>query len=148
MKILVIEDDLRLSELLRYGLENEGFEVTVCCDGAEGLKCAMQNLSDMILLDRMLPEMSGEEVLKNLRREDVNTPVIFITALGEAAEKKNACALKCQLPGKGIEAGLREADVYTFKKGIGAAFFLFSQSGTGFNARADYRKGLGVVYGD
>lgn len=87
MKILVIEDDLRLSELLRYGLENEGFEVTVCCDGAEGLKCAMQNLSDMILLDRMLPEMSGEEVLKNLRREDVNTPVIFITALGEAAEK-------------------------------------------------------------
>lgn len=87
MKILIIEDDPSLSELLRYGLENEAFEVTVCHDGPDGLKTAMENLHDIILLDRMLPGIPGEEVLKSIRREDVNTPVIFITALGESAEK-------------------------------------------------------------
>lgn len=87
MKILIIEDDPSLSELLRYGLENEAFEVTVCHDGPDGLRTAMENLHDIILLDRMLPGIPGEEVLKSIRREDVNTPVIFITALGESAEK-------------------------------------------------------------
>ena len=87
MKILIIEDDLSLGELLRYGLENEDFEVTLCHDGTGGLKTAMENLHDMILLDRMLPGISGEEVLKRMRTEGINTPVIFITALGEAAEK-------------------------------------------------------------
>lgn len=87
MKILVIEDDLSLGELLRYGLEKEGFEVTICQDGEGGLKGAIDNLHDIILLDRMLPGISGEEVLKGIRRQEMNTPVIFITALGEAAEK-------------------------------------------------------------
>jgi len=74
MKILIIEDDLSLGELLRYGLENEDFEVTLCHDGTSGLKIAMENLHDMILLDRMLPGISGEEVLKRMRTEGINTP--------------------------------------------------------------------------
>lgn len=87
MKILVIEDDVSLCELLRYGLENEQFEVQMCHDGHEGLLAAMENRHDLILLDRMLPGICGEEVLKQMRMEAVDTPVIFITALGEAAEK-------------------------------------------------------------
>lgn len=87
MKVLIIEDDSSLGELLRYGLEAENFEVTVCSDGTDGLKKAMENNHDIVLLDRMLPGISGEEVLKEMRREEVNTPVIFITALGESAEK-------------------------------------------------------------
>lgn len=87
MKILIIEDDLSLGELLCYGLEKEGFEVTICNDGEEGLKSAMQNVHDIILLDRMLPGISGEEILKRMYKREINTPVIFITALGQTAEK-------------------------------------------------------------
>lgn len=69
MKILIIEDDPSLSELLCYGLENEAFEVTVCHDGPDGLKTAMENLHDIILLDRMLPGISGEGVPDKIRLE-------------------------------------------------------------------------------
>ncbi len=93
MRVLIIEDDKNLTELLVYGLEEDGFTVDACHDGCEGLLFALQNLHDMILLDRMLPNLSGEEVLKRMRKEGVKTPVIFITALGEPLEKINGLDL-------------------------------------------------------
>ena len=57
MRILIIEDDKSLAELLIYGLEEEGFSVDVCHDGQEGLLLALQSLHDIILLDRMLPDV-------------------------------------------------------------------------------------------
>ncbi len=93
MRVLLIEDDASLSELLAYGLEEEGFAVDVCPDGVEGLAFALQNLYDLILLDRMLPGLPGEEILKRMRRSDVDTPVIFITAIGDSAEKINGLDL-------------------------------------------------------
>ena len=81
MRILMIEDDRGLAELLLYGLEEEGFSVDICHDGYEGLLLAMQEACDMILLDRMLPGMMGEDILKRMRRDGISTPVIFITAL-------------------------------------------------------------------
>lgn len=89
MRILLIEDDINLSELLTYGLQAEGFTVDSCDTGNEGLKLALENIHDMILLDRMLPGMPGEEVLKKIREHEIFTPVIFITALGDPAEKIN-----------------------------------------------------------
>lgn len=87
MRLLLIEDDAALAELLTYGLEAENFSVDTCADGNDGLRLALENIHDIILLDRMLPGIPGEEVLRQLRRKEISTPVIFITALGEAAEK-------------------------------------------------------------
>ena len=87
MRILIIEDDASLTELLTYGLEAENFTVDICHDGQEGLILALQNMHDIILLDRMLPGIPGEQILKRIRKADVTTPVIFITALGEPLEK-------------------------------------------------------------
>lgn len=93
MRILLIEDDTSLTEILRYGLEEEGFLVDICHDGTEGLLLALQAAHDMVLLDRMLPGLPGEGVLKRMRREGVKTPVIFLTALGEPMEKINGLDL-------------------------------------------------------
>ena len=93
MRILIIEDDTSLTELLIYGLETEGFSIDICHDGYEGLLLALQNLHGIILLDRMLPNLSGEKILKRIRKAQVNTPVIFITALGESIEKINGLDL-------------------------------------------------------
>lgn len=93
MRILIIEDDASLTELLTYGLEEEGFSVDICHDGLEGLTFALQNLHDIILLDRMLPNLSGTEILKRIRRSAINTPVIFVTAIGDFSEKINGLDL-------------------------------------------------------
>lgn len=93
MRILIIEDDTSLTELLSYGLQTEGFLVDVCHDGREGLELAEQNIHDLLLLDRMLPGMAGEEILKRIRKNFITTPVIFITALGDSAEKINGLDL-------------------------------------------------------
>lgn len=93
MRILIIEDDTSLTELLTYGLEEEGFSVDICHDGLEGLTFALQNLHDIILLDRMLPNLSGEEILKRMRYHTINTPVIFVTAIGDSSEKINGLDL-------------------------------------------------------
>ena len=71
MRILIIEDDKSLAELLIYGLEEEGFSVDVCHDGQEGLLLALQSLHDIILLDRMLPDVPGEQILKQIRQKAV-----------------------------------------------------------------------------
>ncbi len=79
-KILVVEDDRTLRETLRYNLVAEGFEVLVASDGGEGLVCARQENPDVILLDLMLPSLSGVEVCKALRRDGSVVPIIMLTA--------------------------------------------------------------------
>ncbi len=87
MKILLIEDDESLCQSLAFQLIQEDFFVEVCRDGEEGLYLARQRMHDLILLDRMLPGLSGMEVLAALRRDGVSTPVIFLTALGQVRDK-------------------------------------------------------------
>lgn len=87
MRILIIEDDCHLAELLSFGLEAEGFSSDICNTGTEGLRFALENAHDLILLDRMLPGMPGEHVLKRIRSAKISTPVIFITALGDFSDK-------------------------------------------------------------
>lgn len=87
MRILIIEDDRNLTDVLTLGLEDEGFYVDVCAVGSEALDIALQNVHDIILLDRMLPVISGEQILRQIRQHNVRIPVIFITALGDPAEK-------------------------------------------------------------
>ncbi|MCX4091947.1 response regulator transcription factor [Nocardia sp. alder85J] len=80
MRVLVVEDEVRLAQTLRRGLELEGFVVQTARDGAEGLWLARENPFDVIVLDIMLPQLSGYEVVRRLRARDVSTPVLVLTA--------------------------------------------------------------------
>lgn len=87
MRILLIEDDLSLCHSVSLMLEQQGFDVTVCNDGEEGLYYMLENSHDLVLLDRMLPGLDGMEVLKRARKERCTVPVIFLTALGSLEER-------------------------------------------------------------
>lgn len=87
MRILLAEDDEELNNALVYKLETAGFSVDSCLDGEEALFYGEQNIYDIILLDRMLPNMEGTDVLEALREKNINTPVILITALGSLSDK-------------------------------------------------------------
>ena len=82
-RILVVEDDLDLVELLRFNLSNAGFSVLVATDGAEALKKARSQQPDLVLLDLMLPELDGFAVCEILRRDTSTTsiPIIILTAI-------------------------------------------------------------------
>ncbi|WP_207430339.1 response regulator transcription factor [Sabulibacter ruber] len=80
-KILVVEDEARLAEMLQRGLKEEGYSVSVAMSGTMGLKMAMDFPFHLIILDLMLPEISGLEVCKKLRENQVETPILMLTAL-------------------------------------------------------------------
>lgn len=88
-KILVVEDENHIVELVRYNLESDGFEVTHCSDGEEALLVAEELKPDLILLDWMLPHVSGIEVCRQLRRKpDTQTvPIIMLTARAEESDR-------------------------------------------------------------
>lgn len=87
MKILLIEDDKKLCELLQFQLQKEGHRIDCCHDGRDGLDLFLQDGHDLVLLDRMLPTMNGLFVLKKARAAGISTPVIVITALGELYDR-------------------------------------------------------------
>ena len=85
-RILLVEDELRLREMVKEYLENEGFEIIEAGDGAEALEKAKEQNPDLVLLDIMLPKIDGWSVLKELRK-DSELPVIMMTARGEEYDK-------------------------------------------------------------
>ena len=87
--ILVVEDEAALVTLLRYNLEREGFRVAAAADGEEALLLAREEKPDLVLLDWMLPLLSGIEVCRQLRRmtETRGVPIIMLTARGEEGDK-------------------------------------------------------------
>ncbi|MFN0057871.1 MAG: response regulator transcription factor [Planctomycetota bacterium] len=87
MRTLVIEDDVKLSKLLRRGLTEAGFSVDVAMDGEEGLFLAKSERFDAILLDLMIPKLSGRQVLAQLRAGGSHTPVLILTARDGIADK-------------------------------------------------------------
>lgn len=84
--ILLIDDDLDLSQMLGQLLELEGFELTLAHDGQAGLDAALEHSFDLILLDVMLPKLNGFEVLKALRIQK-QTPVLMLTAKGDEIDR-------------------------------------------------------------
>jgi two-component system, OmpR family, copper resistance phosphate regulon response regulator CusR len=82
MKVLVIEDELKVSEVLKRGLTEAGYEVTTAFDGETGLKLALSGDYSIILLDINLPKINGLDLCKMLRQKDAATPVLMLTALG------------------------------------------------------------------
>ena len=88
MRILIIEDEPEIIRFLTLELQHEGYEVSSCTDGRTGLEEALTNAYDLILLDVMLPELNGIEVLRRLRKES-NVRVILVTARDAVMEKVN-----------------------------------------------------------
>ncbi len=86
MKILLIEDEVKLAGFIKMALGQSGYVVDHESDGASGLQSAMVNEYDLILLDLMLPSQNGFEVLKNLRGFDNHVPVIIISALANTEQ--------------------------------------------------------------
>jgi len=80
MQVLVVEDERRMAELLRQGLEEEGHSVILAGDGKEGLAMAEAHAFDVIVLDVMLPEMDGFAVARKLRASRNQTPILMLTA--------------------------------------------------------------------
>lgn len=80
MKILIIEDESGISNFLKQGLEEEGYTIHVASDGLMGLEMAKKEAPDLILLDWMLPKLTGLEVCEAIRKEDQKTPILFLTA--------------------------------------------------------------------
>jgi DNA-binding response OmpR family regulator len=86
-RILVVEDDRALRQALSYNLAREGYETHVAVDGEQALAAGRDPGLDLVLLDLMLPGMSGLEVLRRLRAENVTTPVIIISAKGDELDR-------------------------------------------------------------
>jgi DNA-binding response OmpR family regulator len=86
MKLLVVEDEVRMADLLRKGLTEEGHIVTCASHGEEGLTLAKSYEFDVIVLDVMMPKLSGYELAKRLRAENVRTPILMLTAKDSVAD--------------------------------------------------------------
>lgn len=87
MKILVIEDEERVAQLIKRGLEEQFYEVTVAYDGELGKKLALKNSFDLIITDIILPKVNGLDLCKEIRTVLPDTPIIMLTALGTTDDK-------------------------------------------------------------
>lgn len=88
-RVLLIEDDRDIVELVRYNLEREGFQVAAATDGATGLAQIRKSPPDILLLDLMLPKLSGLDICKEIRRDQSlnRLPILMLTARGEEADR-------------------------------------------------------------
>ena len=100
-RILVIEDEKKTAAFLAKGLREGGFAVEVAIDGESGLKQARANKFDLLIVDVMLPQKDGWDVVAELRRDEVRTPILFLTARDSVRDRV-----------KGLELG---ADDYLLK---------------------------------
>ena len=101
MRLLLIEDEPKTVAYLKKGLTENGFVVDIAMDGEEGQFLAVQQAYDLIILDVMLPKVDGWTLITNLRRQNIDTPVLFLTAKDSVQERV-----------KGLELG---ADDYLIK---------------------------------
>jgi len=87
MRILVVEDEHRIAHAIKKGLEQEKYAVDVAYTGSSGFDFASTESYDAIILDRMLPEIDGLQICQNLRKENIHTPVLMLTAKSQTQDK-------------------------------------------------------------
>ncbi len=87
MKVLLVEDDKKLAKIIEEGLKKQNFRVDVAYDGEEGLYLAKNNQYDVMIIDWMLPKISGIELIKKLREENIHTPALILTAKSDIDDK-------------------------------------------------------------
>lgn len=86
-RILIVEDEKRVADLLKIGLEENGYQVLVAYDGAMGLRLFQSNTFQLVISDIILPKMDGFELCKEIRKVDDRVPILMLTALGAADDK-------------------------------------------------------------
>lgn len=87
MKILVVEDEHRIAQSIKKGLEQERYTVDIAYDGTDGFDLAISEEYDCIILDLMLPGMTGLEICSQLRKQKIHTPILILTAKGQTEDK-------------------------------------------------------------
>lgn len=87
MKILIVEDEVKVAEFLKKGLEEQGYQTDVAYDGQMGEKLAVRNQYDILLLDVILPLFNGYELCKRIREKKPHVPILMLTALGTTEDK-------------------------------------------------------------
>ncbi len=87
MKILVVEDEHKIAQFIKTGLELESWSVDLAFDGEEGFDLASSEPYDVIIIDLMLPKIPGLELLRDLRKKDIHTPILVLTAKGATDDK-------------------------------------------------------------
>ena len=87
MRILIVEDEHRIANTIKKGLEQERYAVDVAYDGTSGLDFALTEEYDIIILDRMLPQLDGLTICKELRKKDIHSPILMLTAKGQITDK-------------------------------------------------------------
>lgn len=87
MRILVVEDEKNLNRIISEAMEDEGYSVDSCFNGADALDYALTAVYDVVILDIMLPKLDGLELVRRLRRSGNNTPVLFLTARDSVADR-------------------------------------------------------------
>ena len=87
MRILYVEDEKYLADAVKYNLEKQGIDVDHAADGEAGLEMAVSGIYDCLVLDIMLPKLSGIDILKRVREKKIDTPVIMLSALSEVEDK-------------------------------------------------------------
>jgi two-component system OmpR family response regulator len=87
MRILIIEDDIEAAAAMSHGLTEAGYQCEHAPDGEAGLIAAGKGGFDVLIVDRMMPKKDGVEVVETLRREGDNTPVLFLSAMGEVSDR-------------------------------------------------------------
>jgi DNA-binding response OmpR family regulator len=87
MRILVVEDEHKIAQAIKKGLEQEAYAVDLAFDGQDGLDLALSDEFDLIILDRMLPEIDGLEICKRVRGKNIHTPILILTAKGQISDR-------------------------------------------------------------
>ncbi|MGY2894402.1 response regulator transcription factor [Deinococcus sp. UYEF24] len=136
MRLLLVEDDLRIAKPTVRALSDAGYEVTLATDGIRGLSEAQAGQYDALLLDVMLPGCSGFELARRLRAEKQDTPVIFLTALGGLQDRVD-----------GLDLG---GDAYLVKPFELPELYatlraVLRRGATALSARVEFGSGLGVL---
>lgn len=87
MRVLVVEDEHKIANSVKKGLEQESYAVDVAYDGNSGFDLASTEEYDLMILDLMLPEMDGLDICKELRKKQIHTPILVLTAKGQIQDK-------------------------------------------------------------
>ena len=87
MRLLYVEDEKFLAEAVKHNLEKRNFDVDLAFDGEDGLEKAVDSIYDCVILDVMLPKLSGIQILERMREKKITTPVIMLSALSEVEDK-------------------------------------------------------------
>ena len=87
MRILIVEDEKKVAAFIKKGLEEETYAVDIATDGEEGLYLGEQNQYDLIILDLMLPKINGLDILSSLRSQNIETPILLLTAKDSVEDK-------------------------------------------------------------